>query len=68
MVSAAMIGVITYLTMDAVEDWKNNPISTLTEPQPIYSVKFPKITVCPPKVSFSFTFLFQQLCKEMEQV
>ena len=58
LVSASMIAVIAYLTMDALDGWEKNPISTLTEPYTIYQTKFPKIVVCPPKVSFSFTFSF----------
>ena len=54
LVSALMVAVIAYLTVDAVDDWEKNPISTLTEPDTIYNVKFPKIVVCPPRVPFSF--------------
>ena len=54
-VSALMVAGTVYLTMEAVDDWENNPISTLTEVNTTSNVKFPKIVVCPPKVSFSFT-------------
>ena len=58
LVSALMVAVIIYLTVDAVDDWEKNPISTLTKPAPIYKLtKFPKIVVCPPRVPFSFPLL-----------
>ena len=55
-VSVSMVAGALYLIADAFDDWAKNPISTITEPETIYNnVRFPKITVCPPKVSFSFT-------------
>ena len=54
-VSALMVAGTVYLTMEAVEDWDQYPISTVTEVITISNVTFPKIVVCPPKVSFSFT-------------
>ena len=55
LVSVLMVAGAVYLTMDAVKEWEENPISTITEPESIYRAEFPKIVVCPPKVSFSFT-------------
>ena len=54
-VSVLMIAGAGYLIADAFDDWANNPIATITEPETISRVKFPQIVVCPPKVSFSFT-------------
>ena len=56
-VSVLMLAGAAYLTVDAFDDWERNPISTLTKVENISQVKFPQIVVCPPKVSFSFTFL-----------
>ena len=54
-VSALMIAGTIYLTMNAWDEWDLYPISTVTEVNTIYDIKFPKIIVCPPKVPFSFT-------------
>ena len=35
------------------QTWTDNPISTTIETRPISEVKFPKVTVCPPKDSFT---------------
>ena len=48
------ISVTTYLTTVAVINWSNYPVATTIESFPITEVIFPKITVCPPKVAFSF--------------
>ena len=40
-----------YLTREAFVDWANNPILTTTETDHISDVQFPKIVVCPPRVS-----------------
>ena len=57
MVSVLMVAGTVYLSMGAFDDWEQNPISTVTEVKTIYEVKFPKIVVCPPKVSFSLTLV-----------
>ena len=49
------ISVTSYLTTEAILNWSNYPVATTTESFPISEVHFPKITVCPPKVAFSFT-------------
>ena len=33
--------------------WKQSPISTTTESVPIADIKFPKVTVCPPKNTYT---------------
>ena len=53
-ISALMIAGTIYLTMDAFYEWDEKPISTVTKVKPMYDIKFHKIIVCPPKVSFSF--------------
>ena len=43
-------GVIIYQSFD---DWNQNPITTTVETRPIREITFPKITVCPPKNTFT---------------
>ena len=50
-----MIAGTIYLFTIAWDEWDLNPISTVTEVNTIYDIKFPKIIVCPPKDPFSFT-------------
>ena len=49
------ISVTTFLTTQAIVNWSKYPVATTIESFPISEVPFPKITVCPPKVAFSFT-------------
>ena len=49
------ISVTGYLTAEAIVNWSKYPVATTIESFPISEVPFPKITVCPPKVAFSFT-------------
>ena len=35
------------------EDWSNNPVKTTIETHPIQMIRFPKVTVCPPKNSYT---------------
>ena len=53
------IAVTCFFTGEAMVNWSKYPIATTTESFPILGVQFPKITVCPPKVAFSFNFLIQ---------
>ena len=55
------ISVTSYLTTEAILNWSNYPVATTTESFPISEVHFPKITVCPPKVAFSFIFGNEQI-------
>ena len=41
------------LIEESFQTWSDNPISTTIETRPITEVKFPKVTVCPPKDSFT---------------
>ena len=59
-VTITSIFVTTYLIHEAVLDWSKNPVATTIESFPISEVPFPKITVCPPKVAFSFTSKIQR--------
>ena len=43
-------GVLIY---QSFENWSENPVTTTTETLPIKDVVFPKITVCPPKNTFT---------------
>ena len=48
------LAVTGFFTGEAIVNWSRYPIATTTETFPIVGVQFPKITVCPPKVVFSF--------------
>ena len=39
-------GVLIYQSFN---DWAENPVTTTIETRPITEMKFPKVTVCPPK-------------------
>ena len=41
-----------YLIHTSFYNWKQSPISTTIETLPISEIKFPNVTVCPPKDSF----------------
>ena len=43
----------TYLIYESFLSWKQNPISTTIETLPMSLIKFPKVTVCPPKNTFT---------------
>ena len=43
-------GVIIY---ESFQDWAESPITTTIETQPITKITFPKLTVCPPKNTFT---------------
>ena len=50
-ISIFMVVVTGYLTAVAFNEWDAKPILTIIETFPIDQVQFPKIVVCPPKVS-----------------
>ena len=50
-ISILMVAATAYLTAVAFNEWDAKPISTIIETFPIDQVQFPKIVVCPPKVS-----------------
>ena len=66
-------GVIIY---QSFEDWHENPVTTTIETQPITKLTFPKVTVCPPKNTYTNlnndiimsgnTTLSQNIRKELE--
>ena len=43
----------TYLIFESFENWKENPVWTTVSTLPISELKFPKVTVCPPKNTFT---------------
>ena len=43
----------SYLIDDAFVNWEESPIKTTIETRPISEITFPKVTVCPPKNSFT---------------
>ena len=42
-----------YLIYESFNDWSKNPVKTTTENMPITDITFPKVTVCPPKNTFT---------------
>ena len=42
-----------YIIQIAIQDWKENPVTTTVKTLPIAKVKFPKITLCPPKDTYT---------------
>ena len=45
--------VATILIYESFQDWSKNPVKTTISSIPITEVKFPKLTVCPPKNTFT---------------
>ena len=43
-------GVMIYQSLEA---WEENPVSTTIEKRPITEITFPKVTVCPPKNTYT---------------
>ena len=41
------------LIQSSFENWAQSPIKTTIETKPIWDLKFPKVTVCPPKNSYT---------------
>ena len=42
-----------YLIYQSLQHWHDNPVSTTIETQPITEITFPKVTVCPPKNTYT---------------
>ncbi len=42
-----------YLIRESIASWSESPIKTTIETLPISEIKFPKVTVCPPKNTFT---------------
>ena len=51
-VLAGFIGA-SLLINESFDSWSESPIKTTMETLPISEIKFPKVTVCPPKNSFT---------------
>ena len=45
--------IATYIINESFVSWNNSPISTLIETKPIEELKFPNVTVCPPKETYT---------------
>ena len=45
--------VSTYLIWESFQTWMENPVRTTTKTVPMTEIKFPKLTVCPPKNTFT---------------
>ena len=43
----------SYLIHESFQSWAESPVKTTIETFPISKIKFPKVTVCPPKNSFT---------------
>ena len=41
------------LIKESYDSWSNSPIKTTIETLPITKIKFPKVTVCPPKNTYT---------------
>ena len=41
------------LIYQSFQDWSDNPITTTIETRPIKEIKFPKVTVCPPRHTYT---------------
>ena len=41
------------LTWESFQSWADNPVRTTTRTLPMSEIKFPKVTVCPPKNTFT---------------
>ena len=42
-----------YLIYESFQSWEESPVKTTIETLPIYEIKFPKVTVCPKKNTFT---------------
>ena len=45
--------VAVLLIYQSFQSWKSSPVTTTIETRPISELKFPKITVCPPKNTYT---------------
>ena len=45
--------IASFLIKDAFDNWRESPIKTTIETRPIEELDFPKVTVCPPKNTFT---------------
>ena len=42
-----------FMIYQSFQDWGENPIKTAVETKPIKDLRFPKVTICPPKNSYT---------------
>ena len=45
--------VASFLTWESFQSWADNPVRTTTRTVPMSEIKFPKVTVCPPRNTFT---------------
>ena len=45
--------VASLLIKESFDSWSESPVKTTVETLPISDIKFPKVTVCPPKNTFT---------------
>ena len=53
LVVVASFSSAAHLINTSFQSWANSPIKTTVETLPITEIKFPKVTVCPPKNTFT---------------
>ena len=54
-----------YLISDSINSWEESPVSTSLDTNPISQVKFPEVTVCPPRGSNTALNYYIKLIKEL---
>ena len=45
--------VASFLTWESFQSWADNPVRTTTRTVPMSEIKFPKVTVCPPRNTYT---------------
>ena len=67
-ITIVLMGFLISIVMihESFIEWSNNPVLTTVETRPISEIKLPKVTVCPPKNTF--TDLNYDLMKVAEKV
>ena len=53
LVVTSCFSIAFYLISESFKSWASNPITTTIEQVPIKEIKFPKVTVCPPKNTYT---------------
>ena len=43
----------SYITWESFQSWADNPVRTTTRTVPMSVIQFPKVTVCPPKDTYT---------------
>ena len=53
LIVSAGFGVAGYFIQEQFQAWQDSPFKTVIETFPISEIEFPKVTVCPPKNTFT---------------